>query len=65
MVNPLAGILIGDWVLETGEPLQKLIDGAVLGRAQPVGTANVQTTIDSEIRFGRRGNKKNGKHKHQ
>jgi cardiolipin synthase len=42
VVNPLAGILIGDWVLETGEPLQKLIDGAVLGRAQPVGTANVQ-----------------------
>ena len=41
-VNPLAGILIGDWVLETGEPLQKLIDGAALGRAQPVGMANVQ-----------------------
>ena len=42
VVNPLAGILIGDWVLETGEPLQKLIDGAGLGRAQPVGMANVQ-----------------------
>jgi cardiolipin synthase len=42
VVNPLAGILIGDWVLETGEPLQKLIDGAALGRAQPVGMANVQ-----------------------
>ena len=42
VVNPLAGILIGDWVLETGEPLQKLIDGARLGKAQPVGVANVQ-----------------------
>ena len=42
VVNPLAGILIGDWVLETGESLQKLIDGAGLGRAQPVGMANVQ-----------------------
>jgi cardiolipin synthase A/B len=41
-VNPLAGILIGDWILESGEPLQKLIDGAVLGKAQPAGTANVQ-----------------------
>jgi len=41
-VNPLAGILIGDWVLETGEPLQKLIDGAGLGGAQPMGRANVQ-----------------------
>jgi cardiolipin synthase len=42
VVNPLAGILIGDWVLETGESLQKLIDGAGLGRAQPTGMANVQ-----------------------
>ena len=33
VVNPLAGILIGDWILETGEPLQKLIDDAGLGRA--------------------------------
>ena len=42
VVNPLAGILIGDWILETGEPLQELIDAAGLGRAQPRGTANVQ-----------------------
>lgn len=42
VVNPLAGILVGDWVLETGEPLQALIDAAGLGKAQPVGTANVQ-----------------------
>ena len=42
VVNPLAGVLIGDWMLETGEPIQKLIDAAGLGRAQPVGTASIQ-----------------------
>ena len=42
VVNPLGGILIGDWILETGEPMQKLIDAAALGRAKPAGTANVQ-----------------------
>ena len=42
VVNPLAGVLIGDWTLETGEPLLKLINDAGLGRAQPTGTANVQ-----------------------
>lgn len=42
VVNPLAGILIGDWVLETGEAMQPLIDAAGLGKAQPLGTANVQ-----------------------
>jgi cardiolipin synthase len=42
VVNPLAGVLIGDWILETGEQLQKLIDAAALGGAKPVGTANVQ-----------------------
>jgi cardiolipin synthase A/B len=41
-VNPLAGILIGDWVLETGEPLYKLINEAALGKAQPQGMVNVQ-----------------------
>ena len=41
-LNPLAGVLIGDWSFETGEPLQELIDAAGLGRAQPLGTANVQ-----------------------
>ena len=42
VVNPLAGILIGDWILETGEPMHALIDRGGLGRAQPLGTANVQ-----------------------
>jgi cardiolipin synthase len=42
VVNPLAGVLIGDWTLETGEPLLKLIDDCGLGKAQPTGTANVQ-----------------------
>ncbi len=42
VVNPLAATLIGDWILETGEPMQTLIDSAGLGGAQPVGTANVQ-----------------------
>jgi cardiolipin synthase len=41
-VNPLAATLIGDWILETGEPMQTLIDSAGLGAAHPVGTANVQ-----------------------
>lgn len=42
VVNPLAATLIGDWILETGEPMQMLIDSAGVGGAQPVGTANVQ-----------------------
>ena len=42
VVNPLAGILIGDWSLETGEPLHELIAAAGLGKAQPLGPANVQ-----------------------
>jgi cardiolipin synthase len=42
VVNLLAATLIGDWILETGEPMQTLIDSAGLGAAHPVGTANVQ-----------------------
>lgn len=42
VVNPLAATQIGDWILETGEPVQKLIDSAGLGRARPTGTANIQ-----------------------
>ena len=42
VVNPLAATLIGDWILETAEPVQKLIDDAGLGKATPTGTANVQ-----------------------
>jgi len=42
VVNPLSGILAADWSLETGEPLHRLINDAGLGRAKPIGTANVQ-----------------------
>ena len=42
VVNPLAATLIGDWILETGEPAQKLIDSSGIGAARPTGTANVQ-----------------------
>lgn len=42
VVNPLAATQIGDWILETGEPVQKLIDSAGLGAARPTGTANIQ-----------------------
>jgi cardiolipin synthase A/B len=42
VVNPLAAAFIGDWILETGEPVRTLIDSAGLGGAQPIGTANVQ-----------------------
>ena len=34
--------LIGDWILETAEPVQKLIDDAGLGKVTPTGTANIQ-----------------------
>ena len=33
VVNPLAATMIGDWILETGEPMQALIDSAGLGEA--------------------------------
>ncbi len=42
VVNPLAATLLGDWILETGETMQQLIDSADLGGAKPVGSANVQ-----------------------
>jgi cardiolipin synthase len=42
VVNPLAATLLGDWILETGEPMQQLIDSVGLGDAKPVGSANVQ-----------------------
>jgi cardiolipin synthase len=42
VVNPLAGVLAGDWVLETGEPLRALIEAAGLGRVKPLGSANIQ-----------------------
>lgn len=43
VVNPLAGVLAGDWILETGEPLLALINEAGLGRAKPLGTAPLDT----------------------
>lgn len=42
VVNPLAATQIGDWALETREPVQPLIDTVGLGRVQPTGTANIQ-----------------------
>jgi cardiolipin synthase len=42
VVNPLAATMIGDWILETGEPLEPLIASAGLGGARPEGTANIQ-----------------------
>lgn len=42
VVNPLAATMIGDWILETGEPVQQLIDSSGLGAARPTGTANIQ-----------------------
>lgn len=42
VVNPLAATMIGDWILETDEPLEPLIASAGLGGAQPEGTANIQ-----------------------
>ncbi len=42
VVNPLAGVLASDWIIESGEPLQALIASANLGRVEPAGTANVQ-----------------------
>ena len=42
VVNPLAATMIGDWILETGEPLEPLIASAGLGAARPEGAANIQ-----------------------
>jgi cardiolipin synthase len=42
VVNPLAATLIGDWILETGEPMLQLIETTGLGSARPKGTANIQ-----------------------
>ncbi len=42
IVVPLGAILIGDWLLETGEPLQELIRSAGLHLVQPQGPADIQ-----------------------
>jgi cardiolipin synthase len=41
-VAPLAAILIGDWQLETGEPIHELVEDARLRLVEPVGEADVQ-----------------------
>ena len=42
VVVPLGAILIGDWLLETGEPMQDLIHSAGLHLVQPQGPADIQ-----------------------
>lgn len=42
VVNALAATLIGDWSLETGEPVEALVARARLGGALPVGAASIQ-----------------------
>jgi len=42
VVAPLAATLIGDWILESGEPLEKLIDRAQLQFVEPEGAADMQ-----------------------
>ena len=42
VVVPLGAILIGDWLLETGEPLQALIRSAGLHLVRPEGPSDVQ-----------------------
>lgn len=42
VVAPLAATMIGDWTLETGEPLEKLIESAGLGFVAGKGPADIQ-----------------------
>jgi cardiolipin synthase len=42
VVAPLAGIMIGDWMLETGEPLEDLIQSSGLKLVAPDGTVDMQ-----------------------
>ncbi|HSM40256.1 MAG TPA: cardiolipin synthase [Afifellaceae bacterium] len=42
VVAPLAATLIGDWILETGEPLDDLVAGAGLRLVAPDGPADIQ-----------------------
>jgi len=42
IVVPLGAILIGDWLLETGEPIQELIRSAGLHLVQPQGPIDIQ-----------------------
>jgi len=40
-VEPLLGVLLSDWQLETGEPVSELVEGAGMRRLTPVGTSDV------------------------
>ncbi len=42
VVVPLAATLIGDWLLETGEPIQEIIDSTGLHLVQPKGNTDIQ-----------------------
>jgi len=42
VVVPLAAIFVGDWLLETGEPMHDLIRGLGLHVVQPRGPADIQ-----------------------
>ncbi len=42
VVLPLAGVMIGDWILESGEPLSEVIEQTRIGMVQPFGSADVQ-----------------------
>lgn len=42
VVAPLAATVIGDWSLETGEPLRDLIQSSGLDLVEPQGTADIQ-----------------------
>lgn len=42
IVVPLGAILIGDWLLETGEPMEDLIRSAGLHLVRPQGTSDIQ-----------------------
>lgn len=42
VVAPLAATMIGDWMLETGEPIHQLIENAGLSLIKPDGPADIQ-----------------------
>ena len=50
VVAPLAATMIGDWMLETGEPLEELIESAGLRLVEPHGPADIQV---DPVRTGR------------
>ena len=42
VVAPLGATALGDWMLETGTPIEELAEGAGLGRVEPCGAADIQ-----------------------